>query len=318
MKITSFACKEKAVKSKNSGFTMIEMLTTVTIIAILIAILVPSLSLVRRVSKETAQRSQFATIDMAIGAFKNDYGDYPPSSWQGTPPLPDYSGAQMLSEALVGWDLMGFHPKSDWRANGRDAAGTVGTVYDMTGFTEPQKQYNLEQRKGPYLELATTGVFKLDDLFGTGLAVPLAGQTFVLCDVFKAKKITLTPAAGKTTAVMAGTPILYYKANTSSKTIDVLVEPNMDRRIYNSYDNYFLAELGRMTVPPAQRGWPENRHPIVLNDDPESFYSKFGYEGGIKDPRITTRPWPYRPDSYILISAGMDGLYGTSDDIHNF
>ena len=28
--------------------------------------------------------------------------------------------------------------------------------------------------------------------------------------------------------------------------------------------------------------------------------------------------WPYRPDSYILISAGADGLYGTGDDITNF
>jgi len=305
------------VKSKNNGFTLVEMLTTVTIIAILIALLVPSLSLVRRISKETAQKSQFATIDMAIGAFKNDYGDYPPSSWQGTPPLSDYSGAQMLSEALVGWDLMGFHPNSAWRSHGRDAAGTVGTVYDMTGFTEPQKQYNLEQRKGPYLELATTGVFKLEDLFDAGQAAPLAGQTFVICDVFKAKKVTLTPAAGKTTTAMAGTPILYYKANTSSKTIDQLVESRIDFRIYNSYDNYYLAGFGRMTVPPAQRVWPGNQHP--LGSDLEHLY-KFDYEGGIRDPKIPSamRPWPYRPDSYILISAGMDGLYGTSDDIRNF
>lgn len=64
---------------KKRGFTLVEMLTTITIIAILIALLVPSLSLVRRMSKETAQKSQFATIDMALDAFKSDYGDYPPS-----------------------------------------------------------------------------------------------------------------------------------------------------------------------------------------------------------------------------------------------
>jgi hypothetical protein len=40
----------------------------------------------------------------------------------------------------------------------------------------------------------------------------------------------------------------------------------------------------------------------------------------IMDPKASTdvRPWPYRPDSYILISAGADGLYGTGDDITNF
>jgi hypothetical protein len=38
----------------------------------------------------------------------------------------------------------------------------------------------------------------------------------------------------------------------------------------------------------------------------------------IRDPKVQGTPWPYRPDSYILISAGADGLYGTSDDICNF
>ena len=27
---------------------------------------------------------------------------------------------------------------------------------------------------------------------------------------------------------------------------------------------------------------------------------------------------PYNADSYILMSAGRDGLFGTSDDIYNF
>jgi hypothetical protein len=40
--------------------------------------------------------------------------------------------------------------------------------------------------------------------------------------------------------------------------------------------------------------------------------------GYIQDPKVTARPWPYRPDSYLLISAGADGLYGTPDDICNF
>ena len=39
----------------------------------------------------------------------------------------------------------------------------------------------------------------------------------------------------------------------------------------------------------------------------------------IRDPKVSDRhPWPFRPDSYLLISAGMDGLYGTEDDIRNF
>ncbi len=45
---------------------------------------------------------------------------------------------------------------------------------------------------------------------------------------------------------------------------------------------------------------------------------QFFYEEYIRDPKIEARVWPYRPDSYLLISAGADGLYGTPDDIRNF
>jgi hypothetical protein len=33
---------------------------------------------------------------------------------------------------------------------------------------------------------------------------------------------------------------------------------------------------------------------------------------------MASLPRPYRRDSYILISAGYDGLYGTADDVLNF
>jgi hypothetical protein len=57
------------------------------------------------------------------------------------------------------------------------------------------------------------------------------------------------------------------------------------------------------------------QHPLF---EPPVF-DKF-YNESIMDPKVSTirRAWPYRPDSYILISAGADGLYGTNDDICNF
>jgi hypothetical protein len=38
----------------------------------------------------------------------------------------------------------------------------------------------------------------------------------------------------------------------------------------------------------------------------------------IQDPMILNFKKPFRPDSFLLISAGNDGLYGTKDDICNF
>ena len=52
-------------------------------------------------------------------------------------------------------------------------------------------------------------------------------------------------------------------------------------------------------------------HPFEAN--PEEFYK------ATKNEKITILSGrPYRSDSYILLSAGYDGEYGTDDDIYNF
>ncbi len=124
------------------------------------------------------------------------------------------------------------------------------------------------------------------------------------CDSFGVKKVTLV--SGET--VKAGTPILYYRANTASKTIDAAVLPHL--RIYNVMDNVpFIDQLQSVeeNIADAQD------HPL---GDPTTLYQKF--YNYIRDPKVTAVSWPYRPDSYILISAGADGEYGTRDDIRNF
>jgi hypothetical protein len=256
----------------------------------MVGLLIPALSMVRNTAKETKQKAQFTAIELALTAFKNDYGDYPRSDWP-LPPAPwsDYCGAQKLAEALVGWDLLGFHPKSDFRSNGRNDDGEF--IYDANN------PIFFDQRRGPYLELATFDAFRLGNIsirnaglfFDTG---PLAPNTFVLCDVFGEKKIMLSN--GKT--VRAGAPILYYRANTSAKTI---------REIYNAQDNDVLIQIKQQADNKEQ--------PLSRSAGQFQYFYEY-----IRDPKISARPWPYRPDSYILISAGADGLYGTSDDIRNF
>jgi len=278
------------VRRKRTGFTIVELLAALGIIALMVGLLIPALSMVRNTAKETKQKAQFTTIELALTAFKNDYGDYPRSDWP-LPPAPwsDYCGAQKLTEALVGWDLLGFHPKSDFRSNGRNDDGEF--IYDANN------PIFFDQRRGPYLELATFDAFRLGNISirNPGLFFdtrPLAPNTFVLCDVFGEKKIMLSN--GKT--VRAGAPILYYRANTSAKTI---------REIYNAQDNDVLIQIKQQTDNKEQ----------PLSRPAGQFQYFYDY---IRDPKISARPWPYRPDSYILISAGADGLYGTSDDIRNF
>ncbi len=289
------------MERKKTGFTMVELLAVLGIIALLVGLLLPALSAVRNIAKETKQKAQFIAIELALTAFKNDYGDYPPSdpfSHAVGTNANDYCGAQKLAEALLGWDLLGFHPKSAWRADGLDAAGGPATydplkTRDLDGNGAPD---TLDERKGPYLELATTSAFKLGDVFRPYSTGPLAPDTYVICDAFHAKRVTMIdPVTGRPSTVTekAGAPVLYYRAKTSEKDIT---------RIYDVLDNAALVEAKQQA---------DNRvHPLA---DPAFFYEKY-----IRNPKITARPWPYRSDSYILISAGSDGLYGTGDDICNF
>ena len=158
-------------------------------------------------------------------------------------------------------------------------------------------EFFLDQRKSPYLDTETASAFKLGCPSGTkeGLFYNtdiLAPNTYVLCDVFSMTKVQYLN--GKT--VSAGSPILYYRANNSQKLI---------RDIYKQVDNEVLVYLKQQTDNIEQ--------PLCLTDSNYEYFYEY-----IRDPKIEAIPQPYNADSYILISAGSDGIYGTSDDIRNF
>ena len=322
--------------NNRKAFTIVELLIVVTIISLLLGILLPSISMVRTKAKETAQKAQFATIDMALEAFKQDYGDYPPSDWQEgiNPPGRIYCGAQKLTEALLGWDLAGFHPKTVWRRDGYSGTAVPGgpDTYDplRTRLAANGQPATLFERKGPYLEVAKTPVFRLgssaaninDGLYDYTFSAFVNAfdrdkPNYVICDVFGVKKITVTQPApsNQTFNYTAGTPILYYKANTNYKVLDCSAA-GFKNSIYNYTDNMPLLQLGILPKPD-----PVNRpHKLLQSPPPVGWY--------FCDPRYKivdekvyspTQPlWPHRPDTYILISAGADHEFGTNDDILNF
>jgi type II secretory pathway pseudopilin PulG len=306
--------------NNRKAFTIVELLTSVIIIALLLGILLPSISMVRTKSKETAQKAQFATIDMALEAFKQDYGDYPPSDrYEGTGSGLIYCGAQKLTEALLGWDLAGFHPKTVWRRDGLDASGGI-TTYDPLRADLIDPTRTLKERRGPYLEVAKTLVFRLGASSATandGLykyAEPNFVASFdhtlpnyVICDAFGVKKL-LIPHGTQMVTATAGTPILYYKANTSYKVL-TCYPPKAPESIYNFFDNQALVSIGVL--------------PNLTGSHSLAAFNRFCDQGyKVWDSRVppisATRSWPNRPDTYILISAGADHEFGTNDDILNF
>jgi len=277
---------------KIKGFTIVELLTVIVIISMLLGILLPSMAAVRKYARNTKQKAQLTTISLGLAAFRNEIGDYPDSFKNATE---SYYGAHKLAEALLGWDLLGYHPGlNSYRLNG-DVAD--GGEYDADENVDTD---NLSERRGPYLESGSANAFLIQDVFTTALATSYNTDRYVLCDNFKRREVTL--ANGK--KVKAGRPILYFKANTSSKTIDT---GSVQDRIYNFDDNQGMVDI-------ANNGYDNlTTYPLDSRDD---FYDH------IYDPDVFSasggKNWPYRPDSYLLISAGADGLYGNNDDITNF
>jgi hypothetical protein len=81
-------------------------------------------------------------------------------------------------------------------------------------------------------------------------------------------------------------------------------------------DNIYLINLQvyfEQTKNPSYN--PDPLYTSYSGGLPGTYFYSPAYK--LADPKISI-PWPYRPDSYILISAGVDGVYGTDDDITNF
>ena len=68
-----------AVSGRKRGFTLIEVLIVIVVIAILAMIVIPRLMGVGRKAKESNLRGQLHSVRNAIQQFEADCGDYPPS-----------------------------------------------------------------------------------------------------------------------------------------------------------------------------------------------------------------------------------------------
>lgn len=307
------------------GFTIVELLTVMGVIAVLIGLLVPALALVKDHAKKLQQKAQFHGIDVGLEIFKNEFGSYPDSSDEyvmagvGDP----YCGANKLAEAMVGLDLIGFHPSSSFSGDGRSTVtlttGLPGpvVVYNAEADTPDWQtaKENMDARKGPFVDLEKVNAYRMNEIYaaanlgnfvqttniGAGASYPL-----VLCDVYAKKRSGV--GAKKT-----GTPILYYRAHTNFKFQDHAIDNDGvggtdDDDIYSYYDN---AQL-------LLNGMPDTGDAYTVEKAAVTGVPAQEFDNMIVNENITTVDRPYRADSYILISAGKDGDFGTADDVFNF
>lgn len=284
---------------KNKGFTIIELIVVITIIALIMSIMVPGMRKAKVVAMDLKQKSQLREIGVGLEfwAYDND-NEYPDSTTLGASLYT--TGSHRLAEALMGRDGLGFDSLSTWDAEADAATATayISTVNRDSKYLESEgiKMFQLAQIYGDDSLTGSTypGDYNADGTPTTGV------QAGVLTDIYRNRKITM-PINGKN--VKVGSPILYFKA----KDTDVFNEVDELISVFNHEDNVDIFALGHNIDGVT------NPHPY---DDIVNFYSPDS--SLINDSiRPITDPVPYNKTSFLLISAGSDGLYGTKDDVVN-
>jgi type II secretory pathway pseudopilin PulG len=330
---------------KTKGFTIVELLTVMSIIIILMSVLMPGLQRTRRYAKILAQKAQFHEINKGLELYRNDHQENFPDSTATDSNGIGYCGAMKLCEALLGQDGMGFHENSNFQAS-QPTTYLFDLCYtkeptDYDDPTDPVKAAlaaNLRQRT-KYLETETVKAYRLNDLYPwdistTGSAVPFysppkgdgkfkvdngspsAASVYpnaVISDVFQRTDTRCNPPAKpyqKGGKAKLGLPVLYYKADTSKLVHDAVNPPvpaTPNKNIYNVDDNYAINGLGRP--------WDTS---ATSNPDQDIYKKPLLFYIAITNLKAPAIPQPHNLDSYILLSAGWDGLYGTDDDVYNF
>jgi len=275
------------------GFTLVELLTVIAIIALLIGILMPSLARARGQAKKVKVQSQLDAIGKGLEMFRNDQRDQYPISYRPTDPITNFpnanvplQGAHLLTRALLGYDLRGV----DYDFKMLNGPNT--TVAELQAVERRPTYVQLESAKTIQ---DTQAAAQANGLMGTG--APETGRLIML-DGY-------------------GYPILYYQANPTGQGI--ADRRNVVGAIYYQEDNamftggagytgwafknvqHDLANFGNRTNPDA---------------DPGSTFLKFFHNHDVHDASGVIAP--YNSETFILLSAGEDGRYGTRDDVKNF
>jgi prepilin-type N-terminal cleavage/methylation domain-containing protein len=331
------------------GFTLVELLVVIAIIGILVSILVPAVSAVRKAAYNAATNAAISTLGTGLETFKASDklgGLYPPSfsDWAGAAPpgqvIEPYtgnngqisiSGAGLLVWALSGADLLG--------TPGFQPVGTLPTWAQCTGnalnnndlYALDATNQPVHARYGPFVDTAKLKVTRNAGSVGWPLFdVPAEKDARAA--------LSLDAPARRYPLFLDGFgyPILYWRADPAGRAIADTMRgaANVPRGVYHWEDNNALTGASETGDPPTAQPPQANDPRLVLNKAGQMHALGWGtgsygtttppppplgtFQRYIMDNAVQAKLWPSRADSYLLVSPGADGRYGTADDVTNF
>lgn len=80
------ASREKSSLLPNNGFTLVELLIVISIIALLASVILPALNDALEVTRVAKAKKELRSIHQSLVLYKNEYGDYPADTNRSIPP----------------------------------------------------------------------------------------------------------------------------------------------------------------------------------------------------------------------------------------
>lgn len=318
-------------RTQAHGFSLVELLVVIGIISLLIGIALPAFSRAKEAAKVTTTTATINAIGTGMELFRADTkfgGEYPPSDrvvLPANPHLPDgvvkpvaVSGANLAVYALAGADLLGSAGIRDTNYNGLwadDLNAQTKAPYDGL--------YRLDNRRRARTPLIDISKMRFPKNIGAAndpvFEIPAGRETI--------PSLTFLDSFDQ--------PILYYRANPGMNVICGYHSTVSNQWIYDMGHNAAITGVRHAAFPPitglnfgSGTGHFPSRNPNkgnvlllpeanLLNPQLRDEH-KGTFAHTILNPGVATVARPHNAETFILLSAGPDGLFGTEDDIANF
>ncbi len=337
--------------SRTRGFTLLELLTVVAIITLLIGILVPALNAARDQAKRGATQAQLSAIEKGAQLFSNELDRVPQSRGKNPfEPAGDniyLTGSQWLALQLSGVDFQGYVKP----VTTNDASSPPDNILDDTDWNA---WYDFENggrftRLGPYVQADGKTARAPENYIKDNAEVSVAPAEMLGADAGGTGGDSDWNNGRVPFYVDSfNRPILYYAANATAKPPFTTGSgsSNLVLGKYDASDNAYLTGLdsdnGFTPVSGGLDGWSltgeqatgflhplgrfkdaqtdvdDNKWPAALESFQAYIADRNVFDSTVRASDSKGRISPHKPDSFILISAGKDGLYGTGDDVKNF
>jgi type II secretory pathway pseudopilin PulG len=290
---------------------MIELLTVVGIIVVLIAILLPVVASVQRKAREADTSAEINRLATAAQNYYNDYRAYPG-------PVPDNKLVGFAGQPSINPNISGVTVIT---ASENFLVGLLGGLYATQGT--PTNTITFDPNlvgKGPQClnpltpkqSIAYTD-FKPDEL-------PPKDATGAYSSYFALAPVSLKPTLNDSVIpeffdhFTTPKPIIYLRARVGQTQ---MVDSNNAQYYSNEIFPYWIlvgSSGAASTFPTYEPGITKQGN--GTNYDPnvnQVFYNTA--RDLFKHPTIGDGVTPRNKDTFILMSAGADGIWGTKDDI---